>query len=402
MSNISIIFVTSYSNYILNTYKIFINDNEQSAFYSIVKGDKKIFVNEIILNGKNEIIIKIQCQNKVNRYKMELDIKKEKKIYILLNYKIESIQNDIGMIKWKFFWNNENIYINEDFSLLDKFSFIYEYLLKKKNDIFKEENHIYYLELINTFNKENKENIHWYSSGANTLPIDIVISILINYFKKFEEFNKIINGKSLSYNYNNFINISNYNDIYLEGIKMCLDKLINLNDKNIKNKILEIIMIYFIKYRNKDLNLILSDNYKNMFISIFLNEKLNYLNKDILDDTITDKIIQSIDEIKEIESIIKASSANYVSYFTKIDNNFEQIFKLVKNVKGIFKINFEVSQQDDIKRFAKLHNSLLNKQKKEGKFFISFIKIIEQYITLYDKNENLTDFCELLTMIFLE
>ena len=139
MSNISIIFVTSYNNDILNTYKIFINDNEQSAFYSIEKGDKKIFVNEIILNGKNEIIIKIQYQKKVNRYKMELDIKKEKKIYFLLNYKIESIQNDIGMIKmikWKFFWKNENIYINEDFSLLDKFSFIYEYLLKKKNDIF--------------------------------------------------------------------------------------------------------------------------------------------------------------------------------------------------------------------------------------------------------------------------
>ena len=406
MTEMSIFFVTSYSKYMLKTYKIFINDREQSTFYSIEKEDKKIFVNEILLNGKNEIIIKIEYQNKLNKYKMKLDIKKGKKIYFLLNYELESIQNDIKeIIKRTYFYYNEEIYINENFSLLDKFSFIYEYLLKKKSDIFKEENHIYYLELIETFIKEKKENTHWYSYGDNTLPIDIVISILINYFKKFWGFNKIIiNWKSFSYNYNNYININNYNEIYLEGIKKCLNELINLNsdDKNIKNRILEIIMIYFIKYRNKDLNLILSNNYKNMFISIFLNKQLNYLNKDILDDTITDKIIQSIDEIKVIESIIKGISTDYVSYFTKIDNNFEKIFKVMKNLKGIFKIDFKVSQADDIKRFAKLHNGLLEKQEIRGKFFLSFIKIIEQYFTLYDKNEDLTNCCELINMILFE
>ena len=230
---------------------------------------------------------------------------------------------------------------------------------------------------------------------------------MINYFKKFEEFNKIINGKSFSYNYNNFININNYNGIYLEGIKNCLNELIkwksdDKNIKNIKNRILEIIMIYFIKYRNKDLKLILSDKYKNIFISIFQNEKLNYLNKDILDNTITDKIFQNIDEINVIESIIKTSSADYVSFFKKIDDNFDKISKELKNLKGIFKINFKVSQEDDIKRFAKLHNDLLKKKKEKGKFFISFTKIIEQYIALYDKNEDLTYFCELITMILFE
>ena len=62
------------------------------------------------------------------------------------------------------------------------------------------------------------------------------------------------------------------------------------------------------------------------------------------------------------------------------------IFKAIgqlKTLKGIFQIDYEVSQKDPINELTNLHNIILKKQKDKGKYFISFLPIIKRYFELY-------------------
>ena len=121
-------------------------------------------------------------------------------------------------------------------------------------------------------------------------------------------------------------------------------------------------------------------------------------------DEICQKIINKIPEIKNIVDILSKSN-DYISYINRINQNFSNIFKAIeqlKSLKGIFKVHFKVSQKDKIKELVKSHEELIKKQEKKGKYFISFISIIEDYYNLYIDNENLEDLSELLIMINLE
>ena len=410
MSEIYIIFLTSYNESMLKQYKISINGQKQTEFHQIEKGNQKIFVNAIKLNKdniNNGIIIDIEYdKTKTNSYKMNINYEKEKIIYFLFDYKLQCLKKDMQYINWKFcfFLMNEQKYINEKFSFTDKFSFFFNYLLETKSDVFNKENIKFYMELVDIFHKYYPSNYIF----ADTLPIDVAISILIIYNQRLNVFIKIIDKKKFIYNYNEFINIKNFNDIYLNGITKCLEKLKSeLNKTALTTPILEIIMIYFIQYRAKDLSIILLPNYKEMFLSIFKQEKLNYLteSKSLLDKDIFNTIITNILDVNSIEKFLKLNSNDNVTYLNKINENFDVIFSVVEkleSLKEVFKIDFEVSQGDNLKQFVKSHNELLTKQKNKKKFFLSFIKIIQRYYSLFEKYENLTYFCELLTMVEFE
>ena len=415
MSEIYIIFLTSYDQSMLDQYKIRINNQEQNEFYLIEKErtkfysivNQKIFVNVIKLSKddiNNGIIIDIEYdQTTTNSYKMNIDnLENGKNIYFLFDYELQCLKKEMLYINWKsfLFWHNQNKYINEEFSFADKFSFFFYYLLQKYDDVFNQENNKFYTELVDTFRKDYifKDTLH--------IDIDIVISILIIYNQRFQDFIGVIHKKKFIYNYNKLINIKNFNNIYLIGIKKCLEKLKSENN-NFLTKILEIIMIYFIQYRDKDLSIILSQDYKGMFLSIFKQEKLYYLteSESLLDKDIFNKIIENILDVNSIEKFLKLNSNDNVEYLNKINDNFDVIFSVVEkleSLKEIFLIDFKVSQGDDLKQFANSHNELLTKQKNKKKFFLSFIKIIQEYYGLFVKYENLTNFCELLTMVEFE
>ena len=71
-------------------------------------------------------------------------------------------------------------------------------------------------------------------------------------------------------------------------------------------------------------------------------------------------------------------------------------------MKGIFKVDLKVSQDDDIIEFSKLHKIILEKQHKKGKYFISFLSIIKKYSELYQKYNNLSGLSKLLEILNLE
>ena len=109
-------------------------------------------------------------------------------------------------------------------------------------------------------------------------------------------------------------------------------------------------------------------------------------------------------KIDNILTILNKSE-KYSSYIKRIDQNFEVIFNAIKHLKslnGIFKINCEVSQKDNIDELILYHDSLISKQSKKGKYFISFLPILNKYYDLYKEYNNLEGLAELLTMIILE
>ena len=174
-------------------------------------------------------------------------------------------------------------------------------------------------------------------------------------------------------------------------------------NKNGKNKILEIITIYFIKYEEKDIDVLLNNVFGQMFINMFKGE-LFFLDDNFLKDEIIQKIFKYASKIENIIPILEKSE-NYVSYLKKINNNFENIFQAIaplKSLKGVFKVDFEVSQKDNIDDFAKLHNELLKKQENKNKFIISFSPILKKYFNLYDCYNNLGGLCVLLSMTLIE
>ena len=398
MEGINIFFLTSYHKDKLNKYNILIDNKKQSDTYLFQNSDYYIYINEIDLQktieGEIEIGIDMITTDKIYAYKIKLKQENNKNIYFLFNYKLSPVkQNLINAI---FSSLNNGNYIHENLSIYEKFSFFYQYLLNTRDDLSEEKSKQFYFELISTF--LNELNIR------ELLPVDIIISILIVFNQKLNAFSGIIKGKKINLNDNSNIPIKKYNGIYLKEIIICLDNLLNFNC-NDKNLILEIIIIYFIQYKNKDLEIILNEKYKKMFISLFHQNKLYYLTDKILDEEISQKIIHQIPEIENIVAILKTLSKNYVSYLKKIDDNIEIIFKEIdklKSLKGLFQVDFEVSQEDNFKEFAELHNKIFEKQSKKRKHFINFLKIIKKYFDLYNKNDNLNGLCELLPILYFE
>ena len=249
-------FLSSYPEEMMQKYSFTINGQEQDKSFKIKKGTDLIFINKIHLQKINneQIVIQIKYKEKTNKYRMKLKLKKEeeqKSNIFLFNYELELIsKQEIFFINWKtlFFMFNEQKYINIYLSNNEKFLYFFSYFFNKESNLC--------YELIQAFLRE---------IGSQKIPIDIGISILVIY----QELNKL--GSYLS-----IINRINKNSengiidekIFLNGIKNCLAKLstiknININDKN---KILEIIVIYFIKYNKKDISILLSEDYKNLFL----------------------------------------------------------------------------------------------------------------------------------------
>jgi hypothetical protein len=173
----------------------------------------------------------------------------------------------------------------------------YLYLLKTKGNFFEEKSRQFYIGLILSFLKEID-----YSNDL--VSIDIIIFILVVFSNNLYDFLKIIKGIQINMEDNNYIPIQNYEEIYSSGIIYCLNNLLNMTDSN-KNIILELILIYFIKFKNKDIDIILQKKYIHLLISLFQQNKFYYLKDEIIDEDISQKIIQYIPLIEKIKTIFK-------------------------------------------------------------------------------------------------
>ena len=289
----------------------------------------------------------------------------------------------------------------------EKFLLYYEYLLITKDELKKENK--YYISLINDFiSEENKLN-----NKKDLLTMEMIISILIAslYENNFDSLKKLNISKKDDINLidireNNLINI--YEDIYLKQILNCLKK-INDNKPLSKNKnlILEIIIIYFVKFNKGQLKILFSsDDYKKMIIKLLKFKNSIFLGE-ILDEESTQIFINHSLNLENIINILNKNN-NYIDYLTNIDKNFEKIYSFITSLTSIkelyqkFTIDYEVSQLDDLNRFAELHTSIFKKQNQKKKYIINFIKIFEKYLTLFEKSNNLSNICLLEKMIYEE
>ena len=399
MADTIVFFSTSYHEKMLEEYKIFIQDKQQEDYFSFKKGDYVIFINELKLSSdKNkEIKIKITDKNNLeNIYKIKSNYDKD--IIFLLDYDLEEISKAFKYININslIIWRNDRKYINENFSFHENFSFFFSYLLKEKEDIAKYKK--IYKELIRTYLEKIKDE---------NIPIDIAISILIIYqeLKDLDEYLSII--KRIEKNSEcGIIKIKVYKDFYLKEICNCLRKLLEFKKED-KYLILEIITIFFIKYNDKNLDILLSIDFKEMFINIF-KKQLIFLDEKYIDDDVSQRIIKHIPEIENIKTILKKCE-NLISFLKRINDSFDDIFKAISTfgkLKRVFKIKdfkgFKVSQNDDISACVKIHEELIQKLENKEKNFIRFSPIFEEYFTLYSKYNNLDGLCELLIMLLLE
>ena len=310
-------------------------------------------------NDENITLIKKDVINYIIKFKIN---KEQKNIIFLFDYSLNHIDSykliNAVMDYWRF----------EKISFSDKFLLYYEYLLNNKTNFEKENK--YYISLVNDFIEGRKEK----------LGIEIIISILIaSYYDN--DFDSLKNLKISKKNTNitdirenNLINL--YKDIYLNHIKNCIEK-VKLKKLECKKLILEIIMIYFIKF-NKD---------ENDIKNILLNDKNG--NREMFMD-------------------ILKNSKNYIDYLSKINDNFEKIysaissFKSLKNIYKKFKVDYDVSQIEDINKFDELHRSLIEKQAKKRLFIIDFLKIFEKYFAKFEKYNNLDYICTLEKIVHEE
>ena len=405
MEQKNIYFIASYKTDMLDNYDIFINEENQKNFFWFKANERIIYVNRInLIKNKKEEGISIKIKNKEGKQniyiiKLNLINNENKSNIFIFQYNLECISKEIyfGYFDSLCFWMKEERYVNQiPFSLSEKFSFFYEYLLRvyatdKKN--FK----ILCIELIQTFFKEINTSINY------KIEIDIGISILIvynesNFLETFEKYCKQINKNSKC----DIIKIKNNFEIFLDSILECLNNLKNYKSSN-KNLIFEIIFIYFIEYRNKDIDILLN-NYYQMLIDMLKEEKLYFLDDKYIDDEVFEKIIKHTPKIDNILTLLNKSE-KYSSYIKRIDLNFEVIFDSIKHLKslnGIFKIDCEVSQSDDINELIFYHNNLLDKQFKKGKYFISFLPILNKYYNIYNEYNNLEGLADVFKMIIIE
>ena len=152
---------------------------------------------------------------------------------------------------------------------------------------------------------------------------------------------------------------------------------------------MEIIIIYFFKYNYDNVKIIFDDEIiKNKIFKLFEKEKFIFLTKEVLDEKITEIYINYCPNIEQILNILKRCD-NYIDYLNKINNNFDKIFNSIDFSQPLtekFNFDFDVSQED-FNKLIDLHHSLLEKQKKIGKYILNFIPMIEKYFSLFnDKN----------------
>jgi len=176
--------------------------------------------------------------------------------------------------------------------------------------------------------------------------------------------------------------------IYINQIKNCLEKIKNKKplSKN-KNLILEIIIIYFVKFNKGQLEFLFSsDDYKKMIKELLQFEYCIFLGEILDKESIQIFINHSLD-LGNVINILNINN-NYIDYLTNIDNNFEKIYSLITSFTSIkelykqFTIDYKVSQLDDLNRIEELHKSIFKKQNQKNKYIINFIKIFENYLTL--------------------
>ena len=264
----------------------------------------------------------------------------------------------------------------------------------------------FYISLINDFiievNKnENKE-----------FTMEILISILIAslYEKDFDSLKKLRIKKDdinlIDIRENNLINL--YSEIYLTQIQNCLYKIKD-NKPFSKNKILilEIIILYFVKFNKQNISILFSsEDNKSMIINLFKFVDTYFL-KEIKDEEIVQIIINQTLDLDNIINVLSKNNS-YIEYLTNINNNFDTIYSIISSFKSIkevykkFTIDYKVSQLDDINKLVNLHSSLIEKQKKKGKYIINFIKIFEKYYNLYEKNNYILGICLLEKMVYDE
>ena len=409
----SIFFITSYKDSMLNKYIININKKEQNQYLSFPKeinGKKySIFINEIDipseLNDYIKILIEIMerksnKKREINEYILEKEYNQEKCIF-LFNYSLTTIKEKfVFELYWHKRiapWNKPDKFINEDISNNEKFCYFFNYLLSSKEDIDKFNN--YYTQLSQSFIKEIEKN-----KEQDSINIEIVISILISSLYEKKNFSSFYDLKLKEKNIellNNMNLISSLKEHFLSHIIKIIEILKKKEDK----EILEIIIIYFIKFDRENIKIIFGDDFKKKLVfKIFQQEKLIFLSDELLDDNIKEIFISQCQNIESILNLLKTND-NYISYLNTINNNFDKIYKEIaslKSLKGLFNINFKVSQEDDFNELVKLHNNILEKEKAKKKYIINFIPIIDKYFDLYSKNKNLEGLCSLELMIYEE
>jgi len=376
----------------ISDYKFIYEINKIPKKEGDIKFTMSIVKSEEIQNDKDPLLER----NKINYNIKSKDNQKEKDIIFLFDYSIDDQKNKL-IENIKIWWNIEKITFSE------KFLIYFEYLLQTKDDY--ENDNKYYINLVNDFISARETN-----KNNDKLDLEIIISILISayYDKDFGILKKFHLDKNnidiANIRENNLI--KSYNEIYLTQIGKCLNK-VNSENYQQKNLIIEMIIIYFIKFDYDNIkNYLFSKIYKGM-ITNFFKERDNLLVLDeILDEKITQIIIENSSGLENIISVLKTSK-NFIEYLRNIDKNFDIINKEINSFKfkkifDKFRINFNVSQSDDINEFEKIHTSLLEKQKNNKFYFIDFIYIFENYYNIYDKYNNLSYICSLEKMVEYE
>ena len=254
-------------------------DKKESKYYYIIRineipspnKDENIELNlkfyksikeEYNVDNENTTLIDKNIVNLLLKFNQN---KNQKKIKFLFDYSLANPFN-LNLIK-----NIQDWFLNWNFSFSEKFLLYYEYLLIDTNNF--EDKIVYYLSLINDFINEKIK-----MENSEKLTLEIIISILIvsSYDNNFELFNILkLNKDSINFKdirENNLI--KKYDKLYLNQINKCIEEIKAKNYSN-KNLILEIIMIYYIKFKN--INILFSEEKNREMVMNFLKENDNNL-----------------------------------------------------------------------------------------------------------------------------
>ena len=429
---IIIIFFTFNQPFELKSNSSSLNDKNQEQFFCCEENidEKTVYINKLELdidnfkNKKNEISIERKNDYK-SKYTNEFG-QIENDITFIFDYNI--IRNYISVFEDqvnkiiknpinKFINCFEKYYSKGKFTNSKKFLFFFDYLLKQNNNEFIGNNE-------NNFNNEfikNDKNIFLSLirdfiklNDTKCLSIEVIITIFItsfyeDNFNSFKQLKLKINKKNIDFENKCTINlISSYSEIYLKTMCKCLDKLKKENQEN--SDLLEIIIIYFIKFKRENINILFDNNNKEMILNVFKRKNTTFIVEKILDEQIIQIFINNSPDIQNILNILN-NCENIKTYLDNINKNFESIYNAINSFESFntlkyditqFIINCNIRQYDDIEKIVELHNELFKKQNDKKKYFINFNKIIEKYFELYKEYNNIIGLCSLEIMIYEE
>ena len=397
----------------INGYTIYINEKDiDDNFYDKTKISIDVIIDDKennLIDRDNDSDIKeplIQKDNDDSKFKIPIEFEQiENDITFLFNFNLIKKYYKHNQILQKCQELIINIYerwSNKTITNSDKFFLYFNYLLSEKKDI--ENNKNFYISLIKDFIKIEKNNF--------SIEIIICIFIVSFYENKFYSFIELkLNKENINFNKINRIQLIDSNfEFFSENILKCLQTLKNENIPK-KDDLLEIIIIFFIKFKRNDIDHILfNNNNKEMILNVFKRNYTTFISEEILDKEIIQKFITNSPNLQYILNALKNCNNNN-SYLELIEKNFDKIYneinslEVLKSLKsdiGKFIINCDISQFDNIDKFVKLHNSLFKKQSEKKKYFIDFNKIIQKYSKLYKDYNNITGLCCLEIMIFEE